>query len=787
MTTKQKIVIIISLIGFLIIMGFLFKNTGSNDTGLIDIMMDFNIKVPDKYNEPLLITAMEKTLSIQPVGAKDISKTQEGNNKVKYVEAFQNTDIIQTKTVNKVKEDIVLKEPGHPLEFSYKINIDDFNFKKDSEGNINIYPKAKRKDLYKLFTIPFAFMVDANGVKSSSKDVKMSLEGNVLKLKINKDWLEKHAYPIILDPTVEISVLNIHSHPAKGENWIVEFTTKGKADLKIIPNDQSTIDDDEFVSLSCNGKERKPKILNNDIIFYKAWSCEGVGKVIHYTKKAGKHTLKFVFGPSTAFAYNSSWWNHNWLYRRKITINSTSTATNLTNFPLAIFLNETSSRIDYSKTQDSGQDIRFVDSDDTTELNYEIEEWNESATSTIWVKVPQIDANSTTDYIWMYYGNPSASDNSTTTGVWDSNYQAVLHLNETSGTTVYDSSQNQCTCTISGTVSQNYTNGAVSKAYDFGGGKLECSNCASNLSGAKGTLELWIKADFYRSDTNGYYVSEMFGDSSNYLNLERYCSGGTCDSHPWWGYYRAQGEIDIGKCYDYQITTQGRWVWVMHTWQDNSNGNYVKLYYDDGNQGPDTGWSTSDWSGSVTDWDVGQGHYGTWPFDGKLDEIRISDTVRSTDWMKFSYRSMKDMCLTFGTEEVGNRSPTITSVSDSPDPAPVGAYINFLVDWDDFDSGEKVKAHICKTNSFNTSTLTCTGGSWADTGVFVSDDPLSCYYIAKESDISGSPHSYYVFVCDDNNACSTTTNSGTFSVTSATVPTVKIKGKMKLKGKMKIK
>lgn len=68
---------------------------------------------------------------------------------------------------------------------------------------------------------------------------------------------------------------------------------------------------------------------------------------------------------------NSGFFNPNWTYRKKITFDNSAQAENLVNFPVLVKLN--SSRIDYSKTQDAGQDIRFTDSDGTTLLPYEIE------------------------------------------------------------------------------------------------------------------------------------------------------------------------------------------------------------------------------------------------------------------------------------------------------------------------------------------------------------------------------------------------------------------------------
>ena len=132
---------------------------------------------------------------------------------------------------------------------------------------------------------------------------------------------------------------------------------------------------------------------------------------------------------------NSDWWNTDWSNRRQLTFNNSGQSEALQNFPVLVKLN--SSRIDYFKTQDSGQDIRFIDANGT-ELKYEIEEWDEGGESYVWVKVPQIDALSNTDYIWMYYGNDTVGDGQDAANVWDSNYTGIWHLKET-GATFFDS------------------------------------------------------------------------------------------------------------------------------------------------------------------------------------------------------------------------------------------------------------------------------------------------------------------------------------------------------------
>ena len=284
----------------------------------------FTYEEPTQYNQQLTIAAANYLFTVQPLNAQAASKTAEGNI-IKYIEAYANTDVVQTRYTNKLKEDIILKQPGHPDRFEYQINLSKYDFAINSNGDIVFYVKGKRGDtLSRLFTIPAPFMIDATGTKSKTSNVKVTLtDRGILTIEPNKDWLQKATYPVTLDPTIEINILNVYSHPQQGEDWTVNFTTQGQADLKIIPNDQATIDDDEFTSLSCDGQTLQPQILAGDVIFYPNWQClprqsgaeagEGIGQVIHKTLTAGKHTLRFEFGPAqgeagvqTAFAYNDA-------------------------------------------------------------------------------------------------------------------------------------------------------------------------------------------------------------------------------------------------------------------------------------------------------------------------------------------------------------------------------------------------------------------------------------------------------------------------------------------------
>ena len=94
-------------------------------------------------------------------------------------------------------------------------------------------------------------------------------------------------------------------------------------------------------------------------------------------------------------------------YKRPITINNTQNSNSLTDYQILITV-DTTSLISAGKMRSDCGDIRFMDSDGTTQLNYWIGSGCDSSSTRIWVKVPSIPASSTKT-IYMYYGNSSAT------------------------------------------------------------------------------------------------------------------------------------------------------------------------------------------------------------------------------------------------------------------------------------------------------------------------------------------------------------------------------------------
>jgi hypothetical protein len=118
--------------------------------------------------------------------------------------------------------------------------------------------------------------------------------------------------------------------------------------------------------------------------------------------------------------------------RMKFTFSGYTRSETLTNFPVLISLSTNLTGFSYRQfASGSGGDLRFTDSDGTTAIPHEIDEWDTNGTSTVWVRIPQLSGP--TDYIWGYWGNPLAATpppSSTNGEVWSPGHLLVWHLKE---------------------------------------------------------------------------------------------------------------------------------------------------------------------------------------------------------------------------------------------------------------------------------------------------------------------------------------------------------------------
>ena len=157
-------------------------------------------------------------------------------------------------------------------------------------------------------------------------------------------------------------------------------------------------------------------------------------------------------------------WYCGWLYRKNITLDKTRISGSLTNFP--VLIGYTDSDLS-ARALANGDDILFTDSTGTAKIPHQIESYTSGTGAlTAWVNVPSLSSAANTT-IYMYYGNSGASSQQNPTGVWDSDFKGVYHLNESTGSNAGDSTSNSYTGTQSGSPTQ--TAGKIDGSLSFSG------------------------------------------------------------------------------------------------------------------------------------------------------------------------------------------------------------------------------------------------------------------------------------------------------------------------------
>ncbi len=344
-------------------------------------------------------------------------------------------------------------------------------------------------------------------------------------------------------------------------------------------------------------------------------------------------------------------------YQRQLTFNTTSgganVATNQSNFPICVVVNSSSwSNATerghfFSAGNTGGKRVQFYDADGTTNLAYEVESYDGAGqTAVYWVKVPQVDGNSSTDHIHVGYGSdPNGSDQNAST-VFSNSFGNVYHL----GGNFWAGSSPQATSSTG--TANGIDNGTVDAAGMIGRGRLfdgtddsvDLGSSTSNKPAAV-TMSAWVKATTW---TNAYTAILAMGEGTP----SRICFLGIKSSGKLALYVDASSMVDYDGSGTYTLST-GTWYHVALVY-DSVGGlrGYVNGLVD-GSVGAN-GALPLDSSDAV--WIGGHPTIGGRYHDGVIDEARISSVARSADWVKLEYYSAKstswngDGWLTWGSE-----------------------------------------------------------------------------------------------------------------------------------------
>ncbi len=327
-----------------------------------------------------------------------------------------------------------------------------------------------------------------------------------------------------------------------------------------------------------------------------------------------------------------------WLYRQQITFDNSGQTENLTNFAVLVKLDGT--RIDYAHTQNKGEDLRFFDPDGM-QLQYEIEKWDEAGESLVWVKVPWIDGSSNTDSIWMYYGNSAAASEETPASVWDSNYVGVWHLaEELAGTGAADLYQDSTSNNNDGddNVAAAGQEGSIGDGQQFSGtgDSIEIThNAGLNLTDAM-TISFWINPSEDSGTFNRIVEKGLWGHQTSYY------FGGGDGTNDLTFYLNNQEVFDTAD----GVLTVGNWQQATVTY---TSGGAATLFLN-GVEITKGTYSSGAFTGNTGDLHISFANT-DYDFAGNIDEVRISNTARSNDWVVAQYLSMANRFVSFGGEE----------------------------------------------------------------------------------------------------------------------------------------
>ena len=298
----------------------------------------------------------------------------------------------------------------------------------------------------------------------------------------------------------------------------------------------------------------------------------------------------------------------------KISFTNYNKTETLTNFPVMVMLSNNMSGTTFnfgSFLTTNGYDLRFLNSDSTSNLNYEIDTWNTNSGSYVWVQVPLFTNGCSIIANWGNSALTHQPSYSTNGSVWSDGFAGVWHMDSK---TCRNSGGNRDFDVTDGWNTDNITttNGVIGTCQHF---VPYCGMLAGNVN----------------LPTNGFSLSFWaYGDTDpeqqggDQWNLVKPGSYGLWNQYDSWNLYINEwwwpGHVGFNS-------TRFTWIHVAGTY----DGTTMNIYKDGvlASSSVSTGMTLSE----------DQLQCGA-NFCGNLDEIRAESVVRSSNWIWACYMNM---------------------------------------------------------------------------------------------------------------------------------------------------
>jgi hypothetical protein len=345
-------------------------------------------------------------------------------------------------------------------------------------------------------------------------------------------------------------------------------------------------------------------------------------------------------------------WLGNWTHRLPYTFNNTLIDGNLTDFPVKIWVSNSSgfSGVDltpiFTEVGANSTKIAVTTSDATTQCYVEVVSWDTAnLTAELYTKVPAV--TNTTTLIYLYYDNlqPANSTYIGVTGstpakaVWDANFVAVYHMNDGADTShINDSTANGFTGTKKGAAEPALATGLKGAAQQ-GDGANDTINYGHNAS-LDITAALTVES-FIRSASNTSN-SGILGKNTAF-RMGGFAAGSL--KYTW-------NLKDSAGVYNYGTTVSdlplNQWHSLIGTYLRND---YPKIYLNGALDFTSATTMTNaliSYSANdlITNFAANMNYY-----PGLIDEIRVSNIARSAAYIKLTNYSERDTAGTWGSEQ----------------------------------------------------------------------------------------------------------------------------------------
>ena len=301
-------------------------------------------------------------------------------------------------------------------------------------------------------------------------------------------------------------------------------------------------------------------------------------------------------------------WNADWPQRVKIGLNTSADGMPLTSAvdSPAVLVRLHTGNFPFVEAKPDGTDLRFIASDDKTPLKFHIEKFdglNELAF--VWVQVPKLEPGVKDAYIWLYYGNLAAASGDDAKGSYDAAQGLVYHFNEREALPQDSTANaNHAVRSTAKVIGAGLIGGALS--FD-GNAELALPPAPSLKSGANGlTVSFWLKPTDL-ADAPVYTQTE--GAAPLVVALR----GGKLEAQS--GTLTATASVPVAAA---------AWQHVAIVVKDG-----LTIYLNGEEVGKAAG-AVPELSGGAV---IGKG------FKGEIDELQVSTTARSAEWIKTAGQS----------------------------------------------------------------------------------------------------------------------------------------------------